>query len=680
MRLINANTLELVERFPPYIPQYAILSHRWGEDEVSFQDYLKNKGGDKSAAKKIRRMADITKNKLRYDYFWIDTCCINKTDSSELSESINSMYQWYRDSAVCIAYLADVIHEEVMMNSEWFDRGWTLQELVAPRRLFFYDASWKYIGDKVKFVDAIFKKTNVPRRILANQAEPSQYSLARRMSWAAGRTTTRVEDVAYSLLGIFGVNMPLLYGEGRNSFRRLQEEIVKHSSDLTIFAWRVPGRRDSFPQLQVNGVPTRDTPSGYSKKKTVVFAESKPGPFADTSGSRPRPASPVTPPSTRSTRSRSNSADRRGIMAAPMHTDSILSPSPSQTEMPPPPTPPSTAPSTVSVAESMMSGHTENGHTEQKHNEMCLFATSPDLFSDNASLHPFADDFENFTVTNRGLFVSGSVYLRLVHRPAPNENTPSTNHYLLLVGSQFGTFIGIYLIKIGPNLFQRDWGSDMAVLAQTDVQLMRGFLVTDWYILIDKRPGNTITPEIFRQFSIHVPSQGLCNKYVMLKDTAPTHLWDVQDRLFVRPKAYAWTRYDMVLSMKCAVALRDTNYTTPGNDVLPSKRVNFVVMCHYRVHQEKPKFVMFLESDYPKEAEMLMVRRAPNNSLMWADLEVICPKLTQLPDNVLVDVGSEAKSCWYRISLEVKAGKVTLEYSNPSLFSMFFDIKLVEPV
>ena len=687
MRLINANTMELEEMFPPKIPKYAILSHRWSNDEVSFQEFQKNKGGDKPAAKKIKRMAEITKKRHRYDYFWVDTCCINKADSSELSESINSMYQWYRDSAVCIAFLIDVpagATEQRMLESEWFSRGWTLQELVAPRRLFFYDTSWQYIGDKVKFVDAIYKKTNVPRRILANQAEPSQYSLARRMSWAAGRVTTRVEDVAYSLLGIFGVNMPLLYGEGRHSFRRLQEEIVKHSSDLTIFAWRVPDQPDLMTQVQASGGLARKTQSGYAAKKTVVFAEDRPAAFAGTLGDvgdGPRPVSPATPPTPRSLRSRSrtNSADRPGAIAPPTtHSGSPTSQSQSRMDMPPPPTPPPTDPSTVSRAESITSSYSEP--QQPQHREMCLFATSPDLFSNNASLHPFADDFENFTVTNRGLFVSGSVYLRLVHRPSTDSNTPSTNHYLLLVGSQFGTFIGIYLIKIGPNLFQRDWRCDMAVLEQTDVQMMRGFLVTDWYILIDKRPSNTITPEIFRQFSIHVPSHGLCNKYVMLKDTAPTHLWDIQDRLFVRPKAYAWTRYDMVLSIKCAVALRDTNYVpTPGADATPSKRVNFVVMCHYRGHQDTPKFVMFLESDYPKEADMLMVRRAPNNSLMWADLEVVCPTLTQLPDNVLVDVGSEAKSCWYRISLEVKPGKVVLDYSNPNLFSMYFDIKLVEP-
>lgn len=688
MRLIETTSLEMREFFPPHIPPYSILSHTWGAEEVSLIEFMAVSSASAKAKssrlgfKKIVRAAKLARE-LKHKYIWIDTCCIDKSSSADLTESINSMYQWYRDAVVCFAWLDDLPREKpdrAMARSRWFTRGWTLQELVAPRRLEFYDVEWVFRGTKTAHVDLIFERTNVPRRILLGQAHPTNYSLARRMSWAATRETTRIEDTAYCLLGIFDINMPLAYGEGTKAFRRLQEEIVKKNSDLTIFAWRSP--RVNVPAIQVTSVESNDphpsmpTPMPVVVESNPVFHPGTPG---WTSPAMSRAASPATPTSNETKRrsvSPSTSATGRSTpVSAPLSTPNsaplgrIL---------------PSPASSAVSVATST----TVTGTTSKQRGrlELCLFAPSPAPFAEYASLHPFADDFENFSVTNRGLFVSGSVYLRLMHKPSVDGKAPAVNQYLLLVGSQFGSFIGIYLIKIGPNLFQRDWDADMAVLKQDDVLLMRGFLVTDWYVLIDKRPANTITPETFRQASIHVPPQGYGNKYIMLKDTAPTHLWDVQDRLFVRPKAYVWTRYDMVLAMKCAVALRNVNIKIPDTPdaIAISRRVNFVVLCQYRYHQRDPQFVVFLEDDYPRETEMIMVRRAPNNSFMWPDLDVICPHLTKLPDHVMVDVGERSartgkwRSCWYRISTIVKKEKIDLDYAEPELYSLYFDIKQVE--
>jgi hypothetical protein len=180
------------------------------------------------------------------NYCWVDTCCIDKSNSTELSEAINSMFMWYEKAKVCYVYLADVgKHDSYdkrgeISRSRWFTRGWTLQELLAPRRVEFYDANWEALGTRSSLADIISDLTGIDVEVLDHDLynfNPNEKSIAARMSWASNRQTTRVEDMAYCLLGIFGVNMPLLYGEGEKAFVRLQEEILKISLDLSILAW-----------------------------------------------------------------------------------------------------------------------------------------------------------------------------------------------------------------------------------------------------------------------------------------------------------------------------------------------------------------------------------------------------------------------------------------------------------
>lgn len=197
--------------------------------------------------KKILGCAEVIKP-TNFRYCWVDTCCIDKSSSSELSEAINSMYDWYDQSKLCIIHLSDVDShdsrltvEHQMKKSRWFTRGWTLQELIAsnPRHTIFYDKNWAEIGTKAAMSELIARITGVHRSCLLHHACLSEFSVACRMSWAAKRMTTRPEDVAYCLLGIFQINMPLIYGEGRKACRRLQEEIIKESDDQTIFAWQL---------------------------------------------------------------------------------------------------------------------------------------------------------------------------------------------------------------------------------------------------------------------------------------------------------------------------------------------------------------------------------------------------------------------------------------------------------
>ncbi|PMD29348.1 HET-domain-containing protein, partial [Hyaloscypha variabilis F] len=232
MRLINTSTLVL-ETFGEAVPSYAILSHRWNDVEVSFQDLQDGRGKSMAGYSKIQRCCAQAQSD-GWKYVWIDSCCIDKTSSAELSEAINSMYQWYQASQVCYAYLADVrlgkkLHRE-LEDSQWFTRGWTLQELLAPASVVFFDQDWVDIGTKASLGEIISEITGIEDLIDFESA-----CVAQKMSWAANRKTTRVEDMAYCLLGLFDVNMPPLYGEGENAFIRLQLEILKTSDDESIF-------------------------------------------------------------------------------------------------------------------------------------------------------------------------------------------------------------------------------------------------------------------------------------------------------------------------------------------------------------------------------------------------------------------------------------------------------------
>ncbi|KAI7353540.1 hypothetical protein KC354_g11480 [Hortaea werneckii] len=235
--------LRFREFYGSNIPPYAILSHMWSEgEEVLFQDVIqrhaRGRGLEKVIAALSRARAD------GYSYVWVDTCCIDKSSSAELSEAINSMYAWYQDAAICYAYLSDVpstdkplAEHSDFVKSRWFSRGWTLQELLAPNEVQFLSMHWTSLGTKDSLADVISRRTQIRPRILRMHYGIGDCSISERMSWAAGRETTRREDAAYCLMGLFSVNMPLLYGEGKKAFQRLQEEIMRYSDDQSLFAW-----------------------------------------------------------------------------------------------------------------------------------------------------------------------------------------------------------------------------------------------------------------------------------------------------------------------------------------------------------------------------------------------------------------------------------------------------------
>ncbi|KAK5652093.1 hypothetical protein OQA88_10871 [Cercophora sp. LCS_1] len=243
MRLLNVKTRKLELFFGDNVPPYAILSHRWGDKELSFQDIQSHRYRlPRSWPTKLEGCRQQAKAD-GLQYMWVDTCCIDKSSSSELEEAINSMFAWYRSAAVCYAYLPDVPPGDVphapdshFRASAWFTRGWTLQELLAPSRLVFYNARWACMGTKSEMSLVIENITGISRAVLLGIKDVHQASVAQRLSWAANRVTTRREDAAYCLLGILGVTMPMIYGEGDRAFLRLQDEILRSSPDQSILA------------------------------------------------------------------------------------------------------------------------------------------------------------------------------------------------------------------------------------------------------------------------------------------------------------------------------------------------------------------------------------------------------------------------------------------------------------
>ncbi|KAI1742998.1 HET-domain-containing protein [Xylaria scruposa] len=256
MRLLNVETLEIEVFYEP--PKYAILSHTW-DKEMTFQEWQSSSWRLRKKYKKVMNASNQAIQDGLY-YIWIDTICIDKTSSAELSEAINSMFSWYENAEICYAYLSDVnfdgqgeVEESSLRASRWFTRGWTLQELIAPSELMFYSSQWKRIGTRDQLGVLVSQITKIDSRYLIRRQDifweegtavratariPFHHaSIAKRLSWVSNRVTTRLEDIAYCLLGLFRINMPLIYGEGSNAWTRLQKELIAVSDDESVFAW-----------------------------------------------------------------------------------------------------------------------------------------------------------------------------------------------------------------------------------------------------------------------------------------------------------------------------------------------------------------------------------------------------------------------------------------------------------
>ncbi|KAF2744307.1 HET-domain-containing protein [Sporormia fimetaria CBS 119925] len=229
------------------IPPYAILSHTWGteDEEVTFDDLADNAGRDKPGYKKIQLCGEQAKRD-GLQFFWVDTCCINKANKAELSQAIRSMFRWYRNATKCYVYLEDVSIKKAkrvdtldeltwkpaFSSSRWFTRGWTLQELIAPTGVEFFSRDWHKLGDRLSLKAQIHETTTIPYDVLEG-ASISNSSIDERLRWVQNRETTLKEDAAYCLAGIFDVDLAPVYGEGtEQAFKRLHDKIQSREDDI----------------------------------------------------------------------------------------------------------------------------------------------------------------------------------------------------------------------------------------------------------------------------------------------------------------------------------------------------------------------------------------------------------------------------------------------------------------
>jgi hypothetical protein len=498
MRLINTVTLQLEDFTLRDIPPYAILSHTWAEDEVSFQDMLtgnQNLRSKQGYAKIVETCRLAVEQSL--GYAWIDTCCIDKSSSAELTESINSMFGYYARASICFAHLVDLqpgMSEESIGACRWFTRGWTLQELIAPRVLSIYDRCWNYVGSRASLIDIISATTRIPAAALLSQAWiPSSFSIAERMSWASRRCTTRKEDMAYCLLGLFDINMSLIYGEGPRAFQRLQEEILKRDTDMTIFLWK------------------------------------------------PRP---------------------------------------------------------------------EVFNLEPAIQGISLLASSPAEFSESSGITPLVIHFPEFSVTNKGLLVAPDTPLRIV----PPANERFSGIICMYLGRKQRdhpenvTLVMLPLRKLGPNLFCRH--KDVPLIEYDMKQAAQDFhcLQTSSSYHIASLGGLSKSLAAFwpfRQYTIHVPRMHA----LALTRVVPEHLWDPEDRVFLRPNPEMGGFFPAVIAL--FFQIEGVGLQEEGNSV--------IVLCDNTTGLPRVGTVL---SEHVYLADyILFQKKCLEHSIAWADFQ-----------------------------------------------------------
>lgn len=529
LRFVDGGQLSLVEFTGTHIPRYAILSHTWGHDseEVTYNDIIHNTGHDKIGYRKIS-FCGIQALKDGLQYFWVDTCCIDKRSSAELTESINSMFQWYERAAVCYVTLEDLdpgcVLARELEHCRWFERGWTLQELLAPKHVQFYDNTWSYIGNRVSLLGLISQITGIATEFIGSDTLVSA-SVATKMSWASQRETTRIEDRAYSLLGIFDVNMPLIYGEGTKAFRRLQEEVIKRNNDLTIFAW----------------------------EREVEFG----------------------PP--------------------------LISP----------------------------------------------IATSPRLFMQSSDISQYTADFAEFSITNKGLLLSNDIPLRSINTVTHDDC--SVIMYLVYLGLGRRSIIGIYLRKIGPNLFCRDAYHPLINFEEVDTAT-RMYEVRETYVLLDIAPALGAALK-YRSQGIHVPFDSCFD----LRHAYPQMLWDETDRMYLRPKRFVWADYPMVLVMEFKLTLHHGT-------------IWLAVLCHHLSHG--PVLKIFSQDQYHEEFDIISQARYRHEGIHVHELDLQARSIRAMGNTITVKVGDQ----YFRIAVALRPETLQTFVGPVQVSSIYFTI------
>jgi hypothetical protein len=502
MRLLHTDDeghFSLVEFTGQDIPPYAILSHTWYRDdeEVSFRDMTNGSGQEKIGFKKICLCGSQAASD-GLQYFWVDTCCIDKSSSAELTESINSMYQWYSDAVVCYVALMDLPVggqlAEDLSYCRWFTRGWTLQEMLAPTILKFYDQEWNYVGTKHDLGDLLSDITGVASAVLWQQVKLANISVATKMAWISRRPTKRMEDIAYCMLGIFDVHMPLIYGEGMKAFRRLQEEIIKRNNDLTIFAWQSPaGSEEQF---------------------------------------------------------------------------------------------------------------------------IGALAPSPAVFAGSYNIIQNRFKFTEFSLTNKGLLISSDIRLHVADIGV-QAGSPIKGYFIFL-GAVKANNRGMYLSKIGPDLFCRNGLLPLAGY-RGEIRLGRAFDAAGVHILLDPSYA-TSAMSSYRLGGLRVP----LNEQFELTVPVPETLWDETGRIFLRPKQYDWPQFPMVLVMRFVVTV---DHATAPLAVL------------YHCTPEGPSLKVFSQYQYPEEYEIISQARYRQEGIHVQELDLKARSTRTMANSTMVKFG-----------------------------------------
>ena len=282
MRLFNVSKQELEDFDDDKAPPYAILSHTWGPDEEELTYQEVKSGGPYKGGQGFRKLAGCIRQTEAdgLGWFWNDTFCIDKTNLVELSEAISSMFRWYKRAVVCYVYLFDIQSKNVrtegsgsgFSQSRWFTRGWTLQELLAPKEVRFYNYHWEALGTRGSLCGLIERATGIPRQFLLGITPLRVASVAQRMSWAARRETRRAEDRAYCLLGLFDVSLPVIYGEGgEQAFWRLQDQMMRTTRDDSILAWGIAPHRQQELSHHVPGKVLASSPADFASSGSIAY-------------------------------------------------------------------------------------------------------------------------------------------------------------------------------------------------------------------------------------------------------------------------------------------------------------------------------------------------------------------------------------------------------------------------
>jgi hypothetical protein len=286
LRRTDDGRFKLTENFTDNIPRYAILSHTWlaDDDETTYDDLIHERQKSPASLNKIKFCVNQAfKDGLVHS--WIDTCCIDRSSSAELQEAITTMFVWYQNAEKCYVYMTDVLAspEEAVQQacsptwkqefhrSRWFTRGWTLQELLAPSYVQFFSVQGTQLGDKKSLEEDIRDITAIPIEALRGQAM-SKFSVTERLSWAENRNTKRREDKAYSLLGLFSIFMPLLYGEGDNAIRRLKQEIERVHSEHARFNFLLASI-PTVPQAAIDSIENQHEPMCLPDTRVELLQE-----------------------------------------------------------------------------------------------------------------------------------------------------------------------------------------------------------------------------------------------------------------------------------------------------------------------------------------------------------------------------------------------------------------------